>query len=263
MKLGLVTYNLAATWDLKTLLSRCCEAGVDGVELRTTHAHGVEPTLSAQQRREVRQRCTDAGIAIWGLGTVCEFHSPDPAEVLRHVRSCQDFVRLAADLGAKGVKVRPNALPEGVPQEKTLAQIGSALAACGEFASDHGVEIWLEVHGQGTSLPANVRATMDACRHPAVGVCWNSNMTDRGQDGSIRTSFELLRSFIWSCHITDLDSSYPWNELFALLAQTSYNRFTLCEYPQSMDPAAGVSFLIEYRRRWLDLVRQAGQATTA
>jgi hypothetical protein len=75
-RLGLVTYNLAAAWNLATLLRVCKSAGISPVELRTTHKHGVEPSLTKEQRKEVRKRFADAGIDIWGCGTTCEFHSP-------------------------------------------------------------------------------------------------------------------------------------------------------------------------------------------
>ena len=46
MNLGLVTYNLAKGWDIETIISRCEASGFEAVELRTTHAHGVEVSLS-------------------------------------------------------------------------------------------------------------------------------------------------------------------------------------------------------------------------
>jgi len=39
-------------WKLPELLANCEKAGAEGVELRTGHAHGVEPELSAAGRRE-------------------------------------------------------------------------------------------------------------------------------------------------------------------------------------------------------------------
>src|SRR5262249_7580408 len=146
-RLGIVTYNIAARWDVRTILRVCKAVGLSPVELRTTHRHGVEPSLSKDQRAEVRRQFADAGIDIWGGGTVCEFHSPDPAVVFKNVETCKEFVRLAADIGGRGVKVRPNGLPKGIPVEKTLEQIGRALSQCGKAAADAGVEIWLEVHG--------------------------------------------------------------------------------------------------------------------
>src|SRR3954468_21434295 len=74
-RLGIVTYNIAAQWDLATVLKVCKAVGLSPVELRTTHKHGVEPTLTKDQRKDVKKQFADAGVEIWGSGSVCEFHS--------------------------------------------------------------------------------------------------------------------------------------------------------------------------------------------
>jgi len=252
MKLGTVTYNIAQDWDLPTLIQKCEELGLEGVELRTTHAHGVEPALSAAERQEVRKRFDDSSVTLWGLGSTCEFHAVEKEEVERQVSVCGDFVQLATDVGAAGVKVRPNGLQEdkGIPAEQTLEQIGRSLRTCGEFAADHGVEIWLEVHGRETSHPPYIRTIMDHCDHPQVGVCWNSNMSDI-KDGSVKPYFDLLKADIKSCHITELaNAAYPWAELFGLLKQAGYDRFTLAEIQDSPDRERLLRY---YRALWLEL----------
>lgn len=250
--LGMVTYNMAKDMDLPTLIKTCKAARIEGVELRTTHKHGVEIKLNAQQRRDVRKQFEDSGVVLWGLGTTCEFHSPDAATVRRRIAECGEFCKLARDVGAKGVKVRPNGLPRGVPEEKTLEQIGKALIECGKMAEDNGVEIWVEVHGGGTSHPPRMRAIMDHCGHAKVGVCWNSNDGDV-KDGSVREYFTLLRPFLKSCHITELwknDYNYPYRELFTLMRRTGYDRFTLAEIGGNDDP---VRFMKYYRALWAAL----------
>ncbi len=133
-KLGLVTYNVAAEWDLPTVLSVCTTVGISVVELRTGHKHGVEPSLSKDQRAEVRKRFADSGITFWGCGSTCEFQSPDPAVVRKNIETCKQFVELVKDIGGHGVKVRPNGLPKGVADpQKTLEQIGGALVECGRM----------------------------------------------------------------------------------------------------------------------------------
>ena len=88
--LGLVSYNVAKDWDLETLLRLCRASGLEGVEFRTTHAHGVVRTLTPAQRAEVRRKCSDAGMKQTSLGAVCEFHSPDPALVAKNVADCRE-----------------------------------------------------------------------------------------------------------------------------------------------------------------------------
>jgi sugar phosphate isomerase/epimerase len=253
-KLGTVTYNVPKDWDLPTLCKLLPQAGVSGIEFRTTHAHGVEPSLSASQRAEVKLRCADAGLTIWGLGTVCEFQSPNPAEVRKHVESCAEFVKLAKEIGARGVKVRPNGLPKDADTEKTLEQIGKTLRECGDVARDHGVEIWVEVHGGGTQVPANMRKIMDHCGHKSVGICWNSNPTDV-ENGSVRGAFDLLKPFLMSCHINNLWGPYPYRELFSLLRTAGYDRYTLCEVGSAVKAEDGVLFFQCYKGLWKELAR--------
>jgi hypothetical protein len=253
-RLGIVTYNIAATWDVPTILRVCRNVGLSPVELRTTHRHGVEPTLSAQARKELRQRFADAGVEIWGSGTVCEFHDPNKEVVQQNIETCRRFCQLVADIGGKGVKVRPNRLPQGVPVERTLEQIGRALAECGRTAADNNVEIWVEVHGPGTQEPRHMRTIMEQCKHPRVGVTWNSNPTDV-INGSVSESFKMLQPWIKSCHINELHSGYPYRELFRLFRETGYDRVTLAEIAGMPDVDTGERLMRYYKALWTELAR--------
>lgn len=253
-KLGTITYNVPKDWDLPTLLNICPKAGLSALEFRTTHKHGVEVTLNSAQRAEVKKRCADAGIRQTSLGTVCEFHSPDPAVVQKHVEDCRQWVALAKEIGALGIKVRPNGLPQEVPVEKTLEQIGKTLRQCGDYARDAGVEIWVEVHGRGTQEPENMRKIMDHCGHKSVGICWNSNPTDV-KNGSVKEAFELLKPFLLNVHINTLWGPYPYRELFSLLRQSGYNRYTLCEVGTPVKAEDGLLFFQCYHGLWRELAR--------
>ena len=252
MRLGLVTYNLAKDWDVPTIIEMCEKTGFEGVELRTTHAHGVEVALSKAEREEVKKRFDDSKAEIAGLGSAFDYDAVDPEEVRKNIEGTMEYVRLAADVGAPGVKVRPNKLheDEGVPKARTLEQIGLALRACGEFAKDFGVEIRLEVHGRDTCYLPNIKAIMDAADHDNVFVCWNSNLADRDEQGEIDANYALVRDKIRLAHITNLeDPQYPWRRLFALLAADGFTGFTLAEVgAPSLEPER---FMRYYRALWL------------
>ena len=124
MKFGLVTYQWGADWDLPTLLKNCETAGAAGVELRTMHAHGVEPSIDTAKRVEVKKRFADSPVVFVGMGSNEAFHSPDPAELKASIERAKGFIKLSHDLGGSGAKVKPNDLPKEVPHAKTIEQIG-------------------------------------------------------------------------------------------------------------------------------------------
>lgn len=239
MRLGLVTYNLAKDWDIPAIIERCRTTGFEGVELRTTHAHKVEVNLSKEEREEVKKRFKDSPVELVGLGSVFEYHAIDSEEVRRNIEGTKEYVKLASDVGAPGVKVRPNGFQDkaGIPREKTLEQIGLALRECGEFASNFGVEIRLEVHGEGTCEVPYIHRIMEIADHKNVFVCWNSNLTDVDSKGSVKSNFNLVKDKIRLVHINELyREDYPWRELFSLLKNAGYEGFCLAEIPESCEP---------------------------
>lgn len=248
-QLGCVTYNLLKDMDLETIVRTLEATGIAAVELRTGHAHGVEPSLGPQERAQVRARFERSKVRLLSYGSTCEFHSPDAAERKRQVEIGKLFVDLAHDTGALGVKVRPNGLPAGVPYETTIQHIAAGLRELGDYAEPKGIEIWMEVHGKETQEPKVSADILRAAAHKNAGACWNSNPTDV-KDGSVAQSFRLLQPFIRNVHINELYSPYPWRELFRLLRESGYKRYTLAEVPESKEPER---FLRYYKALWREL----------
>ena len=248
MQLGAVTYNVLKDMDLDIIIKTLEACGYQSVELRTGHKHGVEPTLSDAERARVKERFERSKVRLLSFGTTCEFQSNDPAERRKQIDLAKQFVSLAHDTGAWGVKVRPNGMPAGVPRETTIKNIADGLREVGENGYVHGVEIWLEVHGGPTQIPATAAEIMRATNHKNVGLCWNSNPTDV-VNGSVKASFDLLRPWLMSCHINELAGPYPYKELFSLMRATKYDRWTLCEAAESKEPER---FLKYYRALWLE-----------
>lgn len=247
--LGTVTYNIAKDWDLPTLLEKLERLGYAGVELRTTHKHGVEIELTPDQRREVRKRFEDSPVELAGLGSAFEFQSPDPAVVKRNIEGTKAYVRLAHDIGSPGVKVRPNGLPRGEAPDEVFKRIAEGLRQVGEDAQGFGVEIRVEVHGRGTQEWPGFARIMEYTDHPNVFVCWNSNPTDVASDGTIAPNFKPVASRVREVHLRDLfDETYPWRELFQLLADSGYDGYTLAEVPESTDPERVLKY---FRALWL------------
>jgi sugar phosphate isomerase/epimerase len=248
MKLGIVTYNLAKDWDIETIIKNCEATGFEGVELRTTHAHKVEVGLSKAEREAVKKRFAGSKVQLYGLGSAFDYHTPDAAKLRKDIEATKEYIVLAHDVGASGVKVRPNGLPKEVPVEKTLEQIGRSLRELGEFGAQHGQMIRLEVHGSGTSLLPHVRKILDVADHRNVGACWNSNQTDLEGEG-FDHNFGLVKDRIVEVHMRDpYLAEYPWRRLLNGLVAAGYRGFCLAEIPESTDPLRVMRY---FRALWL------------
>ena len=230
MRFGLVTYLWAQDWDLPTIITNCEKAGFMGVELRTQHAHKVETNLNAAQRADVKKRFADSKVTCIGYGSNFEYHSPDAAVLRNNIEQTKEYIKLCRDIGASGIKVKPNDLPSGVPKEKTIAQIAASLNEVGKYASDFNQLVRVEVHGNLTQEIPNMKAIFDQVTEPNVRICWNCNDQDLLPPGLEANFNSLKRWFGDTVHIRELnEGNYPYQELFNLFTEINYDGWILLE----------------------------------
>ena len=65
---------------METIIRTLEKAGFEAVELRTGHKHGVEPSISQDERARVKRLFEQSKIRLVSYGTTCRFQSPDAAE---------------------------------------------------------------------------------------------------------------------------------------------------------------------------------------
>lgn len=250
LKIGIMTYTIAKDWDIETIIKNLTEAGYQSVELRTTHAHGIEVGMTAEKRAEVKKRFKDSPLEAISLASAFQYHYPDPVVLKQNIEGTKEYTLLARDVGAIGVRVFPNALPDGVPEEQTMKQIGKALAEVGEFAYNHGVEIRVCVHGSKTDRIQVIKKIIDYSGSPHVYVNWNSSANDMEGEG-LEYNFNLIKDRIKSLHIHELwDKNYPYRQLFKLLADNGFKGYCNAEISGNEDPIRLLKF---YRALFLSL----------
>ena len=251
LRIGLMTYNLGRDWDVDAIIKNCREAKWEHAELRTTHAHGVEVDLSKAERREVRKKFEDAGLAL-SLASGFAYHWEDPKQVRENIEGAKQYTILAHDVGALGIRVFPNAIltDKGIPEEQTLEQIGKALAEVGRFASDYGVEIRVSNHGRGTNRVDRVKKILDYADSEHVYVNWNCDASDTEAPG-FEANFNSVKDRIRNIHMHNLwDEQYPYRKLFTLLKSAGYKGYCDAEVQASCEP---ITFMKYYRALFLAL----------
>lgn len=254
MRFGLVTYLWGKDMKLTELLEVCETAGINGVELRTEHSHGVEPQLNQRERAEVRKRFADSPVELVGYGSNAQYHESDPQKVQQNIDVTKSLIELMHDCGGSGVKVKPNGFSKGVDPKKTIEQIGNALNEVAEYGEGYGQQIRVEVHGKGTSSLPVMRDIFEIADHSNATICWNSNDADLDGEG-LEKNFHMVQDrFGDTVHVRELnEGQYPYKKLFELFASVHYHGWILLE--ARTNPADKVKALIEQRKCFEDMIQ--------
>jgi hypothetical protein len=259
-RFGFTTYQWGQDWDVPTLIANCTKAGALGVELRTSmsYAHGVELELNTQQRSEVRKRFEDSPVCLVGIASGEKYDSPDKAELDSAIENTKAYVKLSRDVGGSGVRVFPNSFHDGVPREKTIEQIASALNVVGAFAAGYGQQIRLEAHGSAGELPT-IKAIMDQVNQPSVRVKLNSDVRDT-KDGGFEYQFNLVKDFLGdTLHLHNLkDPEFPYQLQMNLLVKAGWIGWQLMEAENKVPDR--LQALIEQHQIWDRMLAKALKA---
>lgn len=246
MKLGLVTYQWAKDWDLPTLIANCEKTGYLGVELRTEHAHKVETNLSASQRADVKKRFADSPVTCLGYGANFEYHNPNQANLRKNIDQTKEYIQLCKDIGATGIKVKPNGLPAEIAKEKTIAQIAASLNEVGKFAKDLGQIVRVEVHGNQSQEIPNMKAIFEQVTEKSVKMCWNCNDQDLLPPGLEANFNSVKKCFGNTVHVREFNvGEYPYQQLMNLFNEINYDGWILLE--ARTEPTDKIAAMLEQK----------------
>jgi sugar phosphate isomerase/epimerase len=194
-------------WPLSEVLERCQRYGYDGVEIRQV---GGETDLlkvaeiAPARHAELRRTLGELGLAICGFASSVRFDYSDQTVRKEQLRTGQEYVELAAALGARFVRVFGDVLPAGPPstREATLEQIADGLNRLGEFASTGGIEILLETHGDFAES-AVVCNLMRRIESRAVGILWDTHHPWKFFGEPLAQTWPLLKPWVRHTHWKD------------------------------------------------------------
>ncbi|MEW9549412.1 sugar phosphate isomerase/epimerase family protein [Nonomuraea sp. NPDC050783] len=139
------------------------EHGCQGLELRLHPDTGVHAGLDAAERRSVCSRVAGAGLEIAALAGYVGICAPGPDGPVTEALLAD--LRLAADLGAPGVRVFPRGADPALGARRLRAVSGAA--------AELGVRVLVETHDAMATCAA-VAGLLDAAGRPgSTGAIWD------------------------------------------------------------------------------------------
>ncbi|MER5641118.1 sugar phosphate isomerase/epimerase family protein [Kitasatospora sp. NPDC002227] len=181
MRLAFSTLGLPGR-PLADALGLAATHGWAGLELRCAPGEAVHPAMTAAERSAAAREFRRSGITALTLAGYVGVAAPgDDAETVAELRG---QLRLAADLGARYVRVFPRG-GDG-PAAEADERAARRLAAVADGAEALGVRILLETHDSHRA-GRDVARVLDQVRHPAVGALWDVMHTHLAGEGPPET----------------------------------------------------------------------------
>ena len=259
MRFGFTTYTWGRDWDVPTIIANCTKARALGVELRTSsnYTHGVELTIGAARRSEVKKQFADSPITLVGLATSERYDSPDEAAFKKAIENTKGYLQLNHDIGASGIRVFPNDFHKEEPQETTIERIVKALNILGPVAGSLGQEIRLENHGSAGEM-VNLAKIMAQVSDPNVRLKLNCDARNMKGEG-LEHNFNLVKAWLGhTIHVHDFkDKSFDHQLMVNLLVRNNYKGWLLIENSDKVEDR--VAALIEQREVFEKMLANAGK----
>ena len=145
------------------------EIGYASVELRGTR-HQLPPDADAARLDLLKELF--AGLEIANIASHAgNFALLEEAEAVEARKTAQRFLKWAAELGARSVRIWPGWVAAPEAESEHWARAARHLRWCAEAAADLGVMVAIEMHhGSLAESAAGANRLLDEVDHPAVGL---------------------------------------------------------------------------------------------
>lgn len=225
MKLCLNTHNLVGKMNLDEIIEICLRHGIPGIEFSIgyNHKHGVELDTSLEERRQIRDKITQAGLETVCISSFSRFDQNSEDDYQKNIRNAKAGMELARDLQCQNFRFVGNDLPDFLDRRDFALRIANVLKELAQYGKELNVRALFNMHGtfqyRKDILEVMANAGTDNC-----GLVYNCDLGDLN-GGSCEVTVDLLKDYIAHVHMHCFLNGYPYDELFTLLKEAKYSRW--------------------------------------
>ncbi len=271
MKLAFTTLG-CPKWTLEQIVKNAAQMGFDGVDFR-----GLLEDVDISRRPEfttsinkTKKMFADYGVTISGILISARFAVVDTVEKKKQFDETQHNMELAANLGAKIVRILCGRVPTGYTVETIMPILVENLRQIGDEAEKYDVTLAVETHDDWTNSAVCARV-MSQVGHPCVKVLWDLDNSYRTSREPPETTYANLAPYIVNIHVKDsvLDDKgqprfvllgkgdVPLKRMLDMLTQGGYNGYATLEWekrwhPEILEPEVVFPQYIQKMHEWLE-----------
>jgi len=246
IKIGCAAYSYReylkdGRMSYEDFISEAYRIGLDGVELTLYWLPSKEPSYFRNLRRLSLMR----GLPISCVGISTNFCNPDVSERRRRIKSVEEGLDIAHELGSPCLRVFGGYVPEGYTEAEAAGWVIESLKSCVSYAEDKGVVIALENHGGITARANNVVNIVKGVDSPWFGV--NLDLGNYKES----TYDEIDKTVPYAVHIHGKISlsegaKLDYQRIKQILENRGYNGFISIEHEEKDDAKIGVPRFAKY-----------------
>jgi sugar phosphate isomerase/epimerase len=232
-------------WSVDTVIKRAAEFGYQGIEWRGGPDGHVNPALPASERARLRRQTEEAGLFTLAVTAYTSFVSTNRAQNMASVEDLKQHLDLAADLGARYVRVFFGEVAPHTDFMTTYPSVAACIDAAAKHARQLGVGLAIEPHDDFMQFET-VLPILNHAGGPEVGVLWDvANNYAVGDD--LTEAVRRLGPRIFYVHVKDGFGSWPdWQPTPIGEGQVPW----LWAFSKLLNSGYEGPFSIEWERAW-------------
>ena len=241
------------------------DVGLDAIDLSIILIKNRSP----QSLEETRKQLEECGMGVTMVTTYPDFTHPDPAQRSREIAKSCDEMAIAAQLGAKFVRVTAGQAHPDTGREDGIAWAVKGLTAVAEFAGAHGLTAVFENHykapvWQYTDFSYPTEIFLEIVKRTsgtALGVNWDTANTLAYGDDPVPVLSQVLDR-VSSVHAAETaergtlspvlvgSGLVPFKEMFGMLKGAGFDGW-VCIEEASQQGKAGIAAATRFiRKTW-------------
>lgn len=202
MKLSFTTLG-CPDWSFEKILREARDMGFDGIEIR-----GLEGKMLAEEivqffpenKAATLEALKAHGLVMCGFGTSVRFDNVERFDAA--IREGKRAIEVCARMGIPAIRVFGDAFPEGEAEVSVIERVARGVSILCEEAAAHGVDVYLETHGQFNTLE-RIQGVCDGVNHANFGILWDVAHTDKTYGDDYMAFYGPMRSRIRHVHFKD------------------------------------------------------------
>ena len=257
MKLSFSTLG-CPDWNLTQAAEKGAEYGYDGIELRIHGDRHVDPSLSKEERQQVKQLFASHGLEIASLAGYTTFCGSDPARLKSNSEALVTNAKLAADLGAPYLRTF-------VGEDGEFLQAGAeALRKACDQAHELGVTVAMEIH-DALKTGAMAAELINTVNSPGLAILWDIHHS-LANDETPEETWRNVGKHVCHMHVKDANAAgdsclvgegvFPLQEIVDVLRKNKFTGYLSFEWEKTWvrtleEPEVALPHYLAYMRRLL------------